>query len=119
MINKDTHYEVHIWNQEHWKETGNFEVFVGAEVENLKDMPLELDGKALPKTHYARLTVKGDEIKTWESKLADVLPSDKYPQAKFNGMQFIIQCYDERFKGLDRMEESEMEILIPLEKGER
>lgn len=118
MINKDIHYEVHIWNKELFEETGNFEVFIGVEVEKLKDLPLELDGKVLPKTHYAKLTVKGDEIKTWESKLAEVLPGEKYPERKFNDMQFLVQCYDERFKGLDKMDESEMNILIPVEKGE-
>ena len=116
MINKDVHYEIHIWNQELWDKTGNFEVFVGVEMKKLKDMPPELDGKVLPKTRYAKLTVKGEEIKTWESKLAEVLPGDKYPQAKFNGMEYLIQCYDDRFKGLDKMDESEMDILVPLEK---
>lgn len=118
MINKDTHYEVHVWSKEHFEETGNFHVFIGVEVEKLKDLPVELEGKFLPGTRYAKVSVKGEEIKTWESQWAEVLPADKYPQAKYNGMEYLIQCYDERFKGLDRMDESEMDILIPIESGD-
>lgn len=115
-VNPHTHYEVHIWKEEEFQKTGDFEVFVGMEVECLDKISLELDSKVLPATTYALLNAKGQEIKTWEGQLEDVLPKSKYPQAKFDDYQFLIQCYDDRFKGLDKMDESEMDILIPIEK---
>lgn len=116
MVNKDIHYEVHIWNQVQFDESGVFRTFVGVEVESLDDLPLELEGKYLPATKYAKVTARGEEIKTWESQWTEVLPPDKYKLAKYDGMEYLIQCYDERFKGLENIPESEMDILVPLEK---
>jgi predicted transcriptional regulator YdeE len=118
MINKDTHYEVHVWNKEVFDETGIFHTFVGVEVDDIDGLPVELEGKCLPAKRYAKVTVRGEEIKTWESEWAEVLPEDKYKVAKYDGMEYLIQCYDERFKGLDKMGESEMDILVPIENGD-
>jgi len=115
MVDRDTHYEVHIWNQEVFDETGVFRTFVGVEVESLDGLPLELEGKCLPATRYAKVTARGEEIKTWESRWTEVLPPEKNKLAKYDGLEYLIQCYDERFKGLENIPESEMDILVPLE----
>jgi AraC family transcriptional regulator len=57
-------YEINIWNEEEYQESKCFYVFVGVEVNQLDDMPLEVVGKVLPAGTYAHLTPRGKEITT-------------------------------------------------------
>ena len=113
VINERLSYEVHIWNEEEWDATEVFRVFVGVEVDTLDDIPVDLVGMVLPAGTYALVTAEGEEITTID--MQDVLPLGDYPRVKFRDHLVEVQCYDEkRFKGLDKIEESEVDYYIPI-----
>ena len=115
VVDEDVAYEIHIWNEEEFKTTKCFHVFVGVEVEKIEDIPLELVSKVLPAGTYAVFSVKGTQITTWEKDIYEEwLPQSEYEEVVFDGYQFHIQCYGKRFKGLDRIEESEIDVYIPV-----
>lgn len=98
-------------------EKGVFEVFVGARVKKLVDVPIECVVKVLPATQYAVFTLKGEEITSDWGKLVyfDWLPSSGYGASHKYGIQY----YDHRFKGLDKIEESTLDVYIPIAKNEQ
>lgn len=107
-------YEVHIYTDE-TNEKGKFEIFVGveADLENLKIFPVELSVKVLPGTQYAIFTFKGEEITSdWEKSLQDWLTTSGYK----NPYSYNFQYYDERFKGMDRIAESILDVYVPVVK---
>ena len=108
-------YEVHIEHPE-TQEKGEYEVFVGLEVAKLKDLPVELLVKVLPPTSYAVFTLTGEEITSdWHQMIhRDWLPESGYRIA----FDYAIERYDERFKGLDRIAESVLEVYIPVARAE-
>lgn len=118
--NPDLSYEVHIWNPQEIDDTGKFHVFIGLEADELDFMPLELVRKKLPSSKYAKFTLKGGEINEWESLIyEDWFKDSEYVLQLFEGYQFHIQRYDEkRFKGIDNLEDSELEVFIPVIKEE-
>ena len=104
-------YEVHIEHPE-TRQTGEYEVFVGLEVEKLEHVPVEITIKVFPATLYAAFTLKGEQITSDWSKLVyqEWMPGSGYQPSYRYGMQ----CYDERFKGLDKIEESQLQLYIPI-----
>jgi len=106
-------FEVHI-EPEEYEETKNFYVFVGVEVEKVDDFPLEMFVKVLPATKYAVFTLKGKEITSnWSDMIyKEWLPKSGYKEAH----KFLIEYYDERFKGTDRPE-SELDIYVPIKQA--
>ncbi len=104
-------YEFQIYHPE-TIQTGEFEIFVGLEVTQLDHLPLHVVGKILPAGRYAVFTLVGEEIATdWTWKL----DHEWLPQLGVQrSMDFSIQRYDSRFKGLDRVAESELDVYIPL-----
>jgi len=117
VINPKLGYEVSIWNEDEFKETGDFCIFVGVEVEQLEEVPLELFGKILPAGTYAYFTLKGKEITSWEDDFyKGWLTKSGYQLSAVGNYSFQVQCYDEdRFRGVDNLEESEIDIYIPIE----
>jgi len=107
-------YEVHIEPKE-YKETKNFYVFVGVEVDEVEDLPLETFVKVLPASKYAVFTLKGKEITSnWPDMIyKEWLPKSGYEEAH----KFIIEYYDDRFKGTDNLE-SELDIYVPVKQSE-
>jgi AraC family transcriptional regulator len=106
-------FEVHIETDE-TKSTGEREVFVGIEVSELEDVPWELVVKFLPPTKYALFTFKGAEI---TSDWGRLIYQDWLPQSGFEShYSYLIERYDERFKGLEgkELEESELDVLVPI-----
>ncbi len=105
-------YEVHVYGSE-TASKGYFEVFVGEEV-NTALLPVALCCKTLPESDYMKITLRGREITgDWWQTLDSVL----LPVAGLKrNTGYIIQAYDERFKGMNDIENSVMEALIPLEK---
>ena len=93
------------------------QAFVGVEVDHLEEVPLELFGKVLPAGTYAYFTPKGKEITTWEDDFyKGWLIKSGYQLSAVGNYSFQVQCYeDDRFKGVDNLEESEIDVYIPIE----
>ncbi len=111
-------YEVQVWNEEELDQEGKLEVFVGFELEDIDEIPVELVNKVLPATKYISFQLKGEEIETWEEDiLQDWIPDSDYWIRSFDEYLFHIQCFhEEKYKGIDNIEDSELEVLIPVEK---
>lgn len=116
VVDLELSYELHIWNPKELEESGKFHVFIGVEVKDIDVMPLELVRKQIPSGKYAHFILKGEEIDEWESHVYENWFSDsKYAVRLFEGYQFHIQCYDEkRFKGLDNLLDSELDVYVPV-----
>lgn len=104
-------YELHI-NTSESKKTGRFEIFVGVEVGSLSALPIACSAKIIPATEYAVLTAKGEEIACdWLGKLyKEIIPS----LGRCADETYCIDFYDTRFKGMDRLIDSEVDYYIPL-----
>jgi predicted transcriptional regulator YdeE len=104
-------YELHISAPETPK-TGRYEVFAGIEVRSLASVPVLCSAKVLPAAEYAVLTVRGEEIvKDWMGQVyTEIVPS----LGRRASEEFIFELYDERFKGMDKISESELDFYIPL-----
>jgi predicted transcriptional regulator YdeE len=108
-------YELHIYHED-TPRTGEFEVFVGLEVGQLEDVPLQMSVKILPAATYAVFTLRGEQITSdwpWLA-LSDWLPTAGYAADRTHH----IQRYDERFRGLDDLEESVLEVYMPITSSE-
>jgi len=107
----DVFLEVHIQTDE-TEEKGIFEIFVGTAVEKIEDVPIELVVKQLPASRYAVFTLKGNEITSDYEKiiLHEWLPSSGYEAHEKFGFQY----YDSRFRGMDNIEESEIDVYVPV-----
>lgn len=105
-------YEVHITHED-TALTGEFEVFVGMEVEKLEDVPVEMSVKVLPPSTYAVFTLQGEQIVSdWSKMIEGWMSGAGYRSAYAYGFQ----RYDERFKGLQRVEESTLDVYVPVQK---
>lgn len=103
-------YEVHIYGEETNTE-GRFEVFVGIPVERLESVPVELSVKALPATLYAVFTLEGEAMMSdWVMHIDRWLSDAGYERAH----PYSAQYYDARFKGLDRVAESALDVYMPV-----
>jgi AraC family transcriptional regulator len=111
LVNPDVAYEVHTQPEESG-DVVNWSVFVGMEVENLENIPVELMVKVLPPTRYAVFTLKGQEITSdWTTPIYEEwLPNSDYE----NAHPFLIEYYDSRFKGMENVEESEIDVYVPI-----
>lgn len=103
-------YEVHIEHHETAK-MGHFEVFVGMEIKNPDAVPYELLVKVLPASTYAVFTLKGEEITSdWEITIGSRLKELGYRRAHTYSFQYL----DRRFKGIDKISESELDVYVPV-----
>ena len=104
-------YEVHIEAEETAK-TGEWEVFVGVEVGRLEDVPTQLLIKILPPSTYAVFTFSGEQITSdWHSYIyKEWMPGSGYQTAH----KYSFQLYDQRFKGLENLDESELDVYVPV-----
>ena len=104
-------YELHVRHPE-TPRTGRYEVFVGFEVRSLQSLPVPCCAKILRPAEYAVVTVGGSEITgDWLGRLySEIVPS----LGRRADESFSFERYDERFKGMDRLDESELEYFIPL-----
>lgn len=106
-------YEVHLYNDE-TREKGVLEVFVGVQVAKIDAVPLELLVKILPATEYAIFTFDGEDIiSSWETDIDKWLTEAGYQRAHPYSMQYYD---DERFKGMDRIAESSLDVYMPVKK---
>ena len=103
-------YEIHIYNQETISK-GLFEVFIGIQVDKVEHVPLELLVKNLPAAEYAVFTLQGEMISTdWNLDIQDWITQAGYQTAH----PYSFQYYDARFKGLDQIEESAIDVYMPV-----
>ena len=110
-MHKSSFYEVHIYGPETQTE-GVFEVFVGMSVPDLAKLPIEMSAKVLPAASYAVCSLEGKAIMgDWERELINWINENGYREA----YPYHFQLYDERFKGMDRIEESTLDVFIPVE----
>jgi predicted transcriptional regulator YdeE len=113
--NPEVCYELHI-EHEATPEKGHYEVFVGVEVARLEGLPAQLSVKVLPPSSYAICTLKGEAITgDWSWQIYDEwLPASEYEPAH----GYMFELYDERFKGLERLAESELDVYVPIRRRE-
>jgi AraC family transcriptional regulator len=103
-------YEVHIYGQE-TEAKGLFEVYVGHPITDIKDVPMELCCKVLPAGQFAQINLRGETIiSDWYKDL----DRDLAHQGWQRGHPFFCQVYDRRYKGLERIAESELTAYIPV-----
>jgi predicted transcriptional regulator YdeE len=102
-------YEIHLQSTE-TAQTGEYEVFAGFVIETLDRVPVEMCLKILPEADYALFTLRGEQIQGDESVVDDWLAE--------SGCRLVapvyIQRYDQRFKGLDQLAASEIDLLVPI-----
>jgi AraC family transcriptional regulator len=104
-------YEVHVEHPETAR-SGEFEVFCGLETERLEDIPAELTCKVLPATTYAVFTLYGEQITSdWNMLITEWMSRSDYRRAYPYGFQ----RYDERFRGVERITESVLDVYVPVE----
>jgi predicted transcriptional regulator YdeE len=105
-------YEVHVETEE-TASKGHREVFVGVEVERLEDVPAEMLVKILPAAIYAVFTFQGKQIASdWSMMTQEWMLGAGYESAHNYGFQL----YDERFKGVDNLAESILDVYMPVKK---
>lgn len=109
-VDPNVSYEVHI-EPEQYKQYKKYYVFVGVEVAEFKDIPLELFGLTLPETLYATFTFRGKAMfkggdYIWKQWLPNSAYVESYP--------FMMEAYHStRFRGLTD-EESELDWIVPI-----
>ena len=109
-LNKPVLYEVHIYGSE-TPSKGYFEVFVGEEV-NSAQLPVALSTKYIASSDYLKVRLTGKEIVSdWWRELDPIIAAET--RIARNG-SYIIQAYDERFKGMDRIDDSSLDVFIPI-----
>ena len=111
VVNPGIAYEVHIYNDETMA-TGVFELFVGVELADTTLAPIDTVIKVLPATQYAVFTIRGEAIVgDWPQAIyQEWLPNSDYESAH----DFHIQYHDGSFKGFDRLDESSLDIYVPI-----
>ena len=107
-------YEVHIYHPD-TKKTGEFEVYVGAEIKQVGELPVEMVIKILPPTTYAVFCLEGEQI---TSDWPFMIYQEWMPQAGYSSaFSFNFQYYDHRFKGMDNLAESVIDVYVPIIKS--
>jgi AraC family transcriptional regulator len=109
--NAEVGYEV--WSSdEEAAAKGNFDIFVGVEIATLDDVPVDMLIKVLPPTRYAVFTLEGSQINSdWPRMIyQEWLPNSGYQEA----YRYNFQWYDQRFKGLDKLDESAIDVYVPI-----
>jgi hypothetical protein len=107
-------YEVHVRTEESLV-TGEFEVFAGYAVPG-PDAPgpgslaVDLVGKTLPAGPYVEVELRGSQIVGEGPALGEWLGA----QGLREGGPFIVLLYDDRFLGMDRLDESTVTFRMPV-----
>jgi predicted transcriptional regulator YdeE len=104
-------YELHVTEPETAR-TGSYEVFAGVEVTALRAVPVACSAKILSAAEYAAVTVHGNEMGgDWMARLySEIVPS----LGRRASEAYSFELYGPRFKGMDRLAESELDFYIPL-----
>ena len=91
---------------------GLFETFIGIEINDINLAPYDMLVKTLPSSDYAIFTLEGKRIETdWRREIyREWLPGSGYQEA----FGFSLQLYDYRFKGFQNIEDSIIDVYIPV-----
>jgi len=104
-------FELWIENEESRKK-GFFDIFVGAQIKSIENIPYDLQIRIIPDAEYAVFTAKGNQISSdWAYEQFKIWLKKSERKSIH---RFSIQVYDERFKGLDKLEESELDFYFPI-----
>ncbi|MFX1274471.1 MAG: GyrI-like domain-containing protein [Promethearchaeota archaeon] len=108
----DTGYEIHI-EPEEYKTTKNYYVFVGFEIEEFLEIPLEMYFKSFPKINYVKFSTKMKSKENLGGYIyREWMPKNNFKQA----FPYVIESYNsKRFKSVDDPE-SEIDWYIPIKK---
>ena len=110
ILNPAIGYELWI-EQADTRAKGFWEIFVGQEIADIAAVPVELSTKALPAATYAVFTLCGEQIASdWQRAMLDSLSESGFQQA----LPYSFEQYDHRFKGMERLAESEIDVYIPI-----
>jgi len=110
ITNPEAAFEVHVYNQE-TSTKGCFEVFVGLQVAHIENIPVDLLVKVLPATTYAVFTFQGEAISSdWHMEIDHWITATGYERAHPYSFQYL----DQRFKGVDRLAESILDVYMPV-----
>ena len=110
FVNPGIAYEVWIEHAD-TAAKGYVEVFVGMEIEAPEEVPVELLIKVLPSATYAVFCLQGQEITSdWHRAVQEWMVANEYE----NAFPYSFQLYDQRFKGMDNIEESILDAYIPV-----
>lgn len=110
-VSPDESYECHVMD-EGFEETGEYGVMVGVEVSSLNQQPVHLVSKVIPGKQYLVLILKGQEIVSDQQVFVNEILIE-HPDISVDA-RFFFEKYDKRFKGMNRIDESLVEIYIPL-----
>lgn len=123
---RDVRYELQVVHPETFV-SGEFEVFAGLELVDeagaaplspgsplAVSVPVEVSVKRVPPGRYARFTVPGTEVATdMQMAISKWLGENGYRR----DIPFDLLAYDERFKGMDNLDESTVDVYVPLAQG--
>jgi AraC family transcriptional regulator len=105
----EARYALIIWNDE-TEQTGNENIFVGVQVEQVEDLPKEMFVKVLPASQYAKITVKASELDTiWGLVFGEWLPASNYQDKGYIVESYPADRYDD-----DNLDDSEIDVFIPI-----
>ena len=110
-IDNEYLYEIHI-DGPNTERDGQYEIFVGTQVTVIDEVPLQCVVKKLPTTAYAVFSLEGENIfSDWGMDIyRGWMPTSEYETSH----RYNIQAYGKRFKGMDRIEESELDVYVPI-----
>lgn len=111
LAHPEAFYEVHLTYPD-TPVTGEFEVFAGVPVAQIEGLPVELVFKVLPPAQYAVFTLTGEQINSdWNQLIyRQWFPGTSYTPAHTYNFQY----YDHRFKGMDKLADSTIDVYIPI-----
>jgi len=111
LVEQGISYEIHIYNEDTMA-TGLFEIFVGAQLVQSTQPPIDTVIKVLPATQYAVFKLQGEIIMgDWPQEIYQGwMPNSGYESAH----NFHIQYHDGSFKGFDRLDESSLDVYVPV-----
>jgi len=107
----DRIYEVHLFDSE-TETTGRYEVFVGYAVAEIRTLPALLVAKVLPAGRRSWFTLAGRGIVDEDNYRA--MDDWIEEQGLVRAGSWFANVYDRRFKGLEALEESEIDVCIPV-----
>ena len=93
-------------------EKGEWEIFVAYQIEKPEAHAIEMTVKYLPAMTWAIFPIKGSDIGSFDTEYKKWLEASGYEEE----LPLLVERYDERFKGMDNLEESELDYMVPVRK---